>query len=55
MIKLRVVLQTTRSRRVTGNMHLKKTNSPLHDDKRLLAIPPSYSQVADYNSNQGQI
>jgi hypothetical protein len=32
---------------------LNRGNSPLHDDKRLLAIPPSCSQVSGYNSNLG--
>ena len=37
--------------RLTGSLYLNREDSPLHDDKRLLAIPPSCSQVSDYNSN----
>lgn len=40
-------------RRLTGSVYLNRENSPLRNDKRLLAIPPSCSQVADYNPNLG--
>jgi len=36
---------------VTGSVYLNRKNSPLRDDKGLLAIPPSCGQVAGHNPN----